>query len=215
MKRNWQEREARKVQARIRKETARELRARIRAAREQRRAALKGVRHQCRAARVRLRERIKQIKLAARERLRAELAGMRTDARTRCRVRVDRVKRLGATKLQLERARLAEQQRLNEEVKRVGQRLRKTHARSSREIREESDDEVRGNLPDELLHVFDRVRGSIHASPRMSRTERFLHWAEENPDEVVSIQMMHADVATERMIRELQELERQKYAGAA
>lgn len=207
----WKEREARKVQAKIRRETIRELRGRIRATRAQRREALKAVRRQCRAARVRLRDRVKAYKLAARAKLREDIQAMRLDGRARCRARIDRVKRAGATKLQLERARLAEQRALQAEVSRVGQRMREKHARSVKEVREENDDEVRSNLPAELVPVFDRVRSSIHASPRMSRTERFLHWAEENPDEVVAIQMMAADVATARMIRELQELERQEH----
>ncbi len=213
--RKFSAREARRLQAQIRRETIRDLRARIRDARARRRQTLKQVRHHCRAARCRLRDRIKALKLQAREKLRAEIAAMRAQAREQCKSRVARVRELGGTKIQIERAALRHQQALNAEIARTEGRMRKAHARSEKEQREESDDEVRGNLPPELLAVFERVKRSIRGNRRLSRTEAFLHWAEENPDEVVSIQMMDADVATERMIRELQELERQHARGAA
>ncbi len=38
----------------------------------------------------------------------------------------------------------------------------------------ESDDEVRSNIPPELVALFERVKRGIKASPRMSRTEAFL-----------------------------------------
>ena len=38
----------------------------------------------------------------------------------------------------------------------------------------ESDDEVRSNIPPELVALFERVKRGIKASPRMSRTESFL-----------------------------------------
>jgi hypothetical protein len=49
------------------------------------------------------------------------------------------------------------------------------------ERRAESDDEVRSNLPADLVALFERVKGGIKASPRMSRTEVFLQYAEEHP----------------------------------
>jgi hypothetical protein len=57
-----------------------------------------------------------------------------------------------------------------------------------RERKQEDDDSVRNNLPRELIPVFDKHRRSIKGSTRRSRTEEFLQWAEENPDEVIAIQ---------------------------
>lgn len=211
---SWKEREARKVEAKIRRDTIRELRARIRAAREQKRAALRGVRVSCRGARRRLKGRIAAARVAARERLRVEIADMRASARDRCRFRLEKVRALGKTKLQLQKARLTEQRLLNAEIRAVGHRLRKTHARRADEARQESDDEVEGNLPADLWGVWRQVKGTIRARDRMSRTEAFLHWAEENPDEVVVLQNMQNDQATELMIAELEALEAEHYRRA-
>lgn len=71
------------------------------------------------------------------------------------------------------------------------------------ERRAESDDEVRSNIPPELVALFERVKRGIKASPRMSRTEAFLHYAEENPDDVLA----SADDKTDALIR--RELEAQ------
>jgi hypothetical protein len=211
---SWKEREARKVERKIRLDTIRELRARVKAAREQKRTALRFVRHGCRSARRRLRERIKAARLRAREELRAEIAQMRVDARGRCRVRIEKVRALGKTKLQMARVRLAEQRLLNEEIRATGHRLRKAHARRAEERRQESDDEVEGNLPSDMWGVWRAVKGSIRARERMSRTEAFLHWAEENPDEVVVLQNMQNEQATALMIAELEALEAEHYRKA-
>jgi hypothetical protein len=74
-------------------------------------------------------------------------------------------------------------------------RLRST----SRERSQESDDAVRSNLPEDLVPVFDSVRKQIKGTARRTRTEAFLEWAEENPDEVVQVQQAKAD----RFLREL------------
>jgi hypothetical protein len=54
--------------------------------------------------------------------------------------------------------------------------------------------------PPELVALFERVKRGIKASPRMSRTEAFLHYAEENPDEVLAA----VDDKTDALIRELE-----------
>ena len=60
--------------------------------------------------------------------------------------------------------------------------------------------EVRSNIPPELVALFERVKRGIKASPRMSRTEAFLHYAEENPDDVLAA----TEDKTEALIRELE-----------
>jgi len=77
------------------------------------------------------------------------------------------------------------------------------------ERRGESDDEVRANISSELLPLFERVKRLIKASPRMSRTEAFLQYAEEHPDEV----LVAIDDKTDAVIRELERQERQARRG--
>lgn len=59
-------------------------------------------------------------------------------------------------------------------------------------VRRQSDDAVRANIPAELVRVFEKVKRGVRGSPHMSRTEAFLHWVEENPDEVLAIQDVRA-----------------------
>jgi predicted nucleic acid-binding Zn-ribbon protein len=98
-----------------------------------------------------------------------------------------------------------EQQRayMKQTYGRKGGRSRTT----ARERREESDDDVRRNLPHELVPVFNRVRNIIQAGPRMSRTEAFLEWVTDNEDEVHGIlyDAVESDVA--KLVREQQEVE--------
>jgi hypothetical protein len=67
------------------------------------------------------------------------------------------------------------------EIARVSGERKKAGATTRRA---ESDDEVRSNLPPELLPSFERMKRAIKASPRMSRTEAFLQWAHDHPSEV-------------------------------
>jgi hypothetical protein len=48
----------------------------------------------------------------------------------------------------------------------------------------ESDDLVRQNIPPELVALFNRVKGGIKSGPNISRTEAFLKYVEEHPEEV-------------------------------
>ncbi len=64
-------------------------------------------------------------------------------------------------------------------TKKLG-RIRQTVAR------EESDSEVEAELDPSLLVVWRAVKRNFRATPKMSRAEAFLHWVEENPDEVTA-----------------------------
>jgi hypothetical protein len=86
-------------------------------------------------------------------------------------------------------------------IDRANRQRRKEAPRVTRiERQAESDDEVRSNIPPELIALFERVKRGIKASPRMSRTEAFLHYAEENPDDVLAA----VDDKTDALIRELE-----------
>lgn len=206
-------REARQLQAQIKAQTLRELREKVRTVRKRKREGLRAVRQQCRAARVRLRQKIAAFKVSERQRIREEVARMRADARGRCKARIARVHELGGRAVELRRKELDQRKRLERELERVDAKARRTNAARARRQAEESDDEVRSNLPEELVPVFNRVRRSIRPHPRRSRTETFLQWAEENPAEVVEIQILESDAKTARLIRELEEQEAAAHHG--
>ncbi len=70
------------------------------------------------------------------------------------------------------------------------------------ERREESDTEVRNNLPADFVPVFEKRARFVKGTVRKTRTEAFLEWAEENPGEVWAIRSSDADREVEQMIAE-------------
>jgi hypothetical protein len=76
----------------------------------------------------------------------------------------------------------------------------------------ESDDAVRKNLPPDLVAVFNKVKQRIKGKRTMDRTEAFLQWVEENPDAVVAVQAGAAEADVERMVREHEAHEAERYA---
>jgi len=60
---------------------------------------------------------------------------------------------------------------------------KKTRGPSIARVRE-SDDAVRANIPPEFVPLWEKIKGSIRGDARRSRTEAFLHYVEEHPDEV-------------------------------
>jgi hypothetical protein len=69
-------------------------------------------------------------------------------------------------------------------IERVNRTARAMKPKVSKAVRRsESDDEVRANLPADLVPLLERVKRSIKAGPRQSRTEAFLEYAEEHPGE--------------------------------
>lgn len=152
------------------------------------RAELAAIKADCKAATLELREQRARL-----QRERVELRGAcrsdRREARDKGRERIARAKADLDLKRELRR----------EAIKR---RARPTLKRTSAEARSESDDAVRDNLPAELVPVFNRVRRTIQAGPRKSRTESFLEWVEAHPDEVTAHQGDVADREAERMWHE-------------
>jgi L-lactate utilization protein LutC len=59
-------------------------------------------------------------------------------------------------------------------------------------------------LSPDLASVFSKVRKHIKGSERRSRTEAFLEWAEENPDEIYAMQEQRAAREIERLVKEYQ-----------
>jgi hypothetical protein len=75
---------------------------------------------------------------------------------------------------------------------------------SSAERRSESDGAVVANIPEELIPLWNRVKQKIKGSDRRSRTEEFLQYVEENPDEVIDARQAYADRELDRELRQQQ-----------
>lgn len=171
------------------------LRAQINAARVNRKGLLATARTQCRDALMTLRARQARERSSLVERHQLE----RLDGKTACETGKTTAKREGRTleldaKETLRRERI-ERQRIRDAGKAVARRS--TH----RERSAEDDDAVRSNLPPELVSVFEKVRRTIKAGPRRSRTEAFLEWAAENPDEVIAVQSAVAEKDLKQMMK--------------
>jgi len=138
--------------------------------------------------------------------MRAERAG----ARQSCTVRLGEAR---AIKDDIQRSRaefLAEKQYQADlrRIERANHQRRKETPRVTRiERQAESDDEVLANISQGLVPLFHRVKRGITSSPRMSRTEAFLKYAEEHPDEV----LVAIDDTTDARVRKLEEQERQAH----
>lgn len=182
------------------KATLRELRARIHSARVKRRHMLTDAREQCRIARLSLKERQALERVAFRD----EQRGAREAGRATCSSGKEHAKESG-TKAEREALRaLRDTSTLQRQVRDADRRNVKVRS-TARERSQEDDDAVRRNLPAELVPVFEAVRKKIKGSPRKSRTETFLQWAEENPGEIVALQQAEADEYLSNLLRQQRE----------
>jgi hypothetical protein len=162
-----------------------------------------------------LRELIKAARVAKREAVRSiriDCARARVEARLSCQARAEQAKHAGAVVINERQRELAEERGFEQKMQRHEKpsRLRSTAG----ERRAESDDEVRSNLHPTMVPVFDHVRRHIKGSPRMSRTEAFLHWAEENPDEVIGLMQHDADRYLNQLLAEQARVEKQARGGS-
>lgn len=176
------------------------LRARINAARVERRTMVHGARMQCREARAALRDRQKLERAAVTQRHQLE----RVEERTACATGRSRARARGLEREALAAHEYRDARVLVRQVKNADRR--NVHQRSTkRERSQEDDDRVRSNLPAELVPVFDRVSKRIRGSAKRSRTEAFLEWAEENPDEILAVQQAKADAELRALLKEQRE----------
>jgi hypothetical protein len=111
--------------------------------------------------------------------------------------------------IQRARAELLAERKFQADLRRIergNQQRRKEAPRITRLERQgEGDDQVRASLPADLLGLFERVKRSIKATPRMSRLDQFLRYAEEHPDEV----LLSIEDKTEAVIRDLERQQRE------
>lgn len=187
------------------------LRVRIADARARRRVALRRAVGLCQRGRDSVRAEVKAFRVRERERINREISELRGRARSACSARKARIRKAGGSLVERERRALDEERRLQAQLRRLATAQRRKVARLStaKERRQEDDDTVRGNLPPELAGVFDRVKRSIKAGPRTTRTEAFLEWAQENPDDVLRHQQDDTDREVARLVAEHEQLSKQ------
>ena len=185
-----------------------ELREAIRTAKLRRRRALERARNSCRKGRAKVREQIRRYRDAEFARIKAEVRQMRNAARAQCQARKHRVRSASARALERRQGELRAEQLMQSRLDRAA-RLAKRQRNTARERREESDDAVRSNLPRELVPVFERVKRHIHGGRHRSRTEAFLEWAEEHPEDVLTYQGDATDAEVRRLVAEYEATQRQ------
>ncbi len=178
------------------------LRAQIRHARVMRKQMVRTARETCHATRLALKEKHAAERAEFVQRQRAE----RVIERGTCSSGKENAKAKG---LELElgaRREFRGERTLQRQIRRAGKApvLRST----ARERRQEDDDAVRSNLPPELVPVFDKVSRKIKGSDKRSRTETFLDWAEENPDEILAVQAEAAEKELRALLKQQRELGR-------
>lgn len=184
------------------------LREEIQKARQRRRQALAKTRQSCSTARAKVRDKVRAFRSAEFRRINAEAAAMRNAARNQCQARKHRVKTAGARAIERRAAELAAETKMQARLTRADSHAKRQRA-TYKERAQESDDAVRSNLPRELRAVFDRVRRHIKGSRYRTRTEAFLEWAQEHPEDVLEYQGDQTDREVAKLIAERDQYERQ------
>jgi hypothetical protein len=141
-------------------------------------------------------------------RINAEVREMRNAARNQCQARKHRIHSAGARALERNAAVYKAETQLQRRLTRAD-RLATKKRDTAIERRQESDDAVRSNLPRELVPVFDRVKRHIQGNRRRTRTEAFLEWAEEHPEDVIQYQGDATDSEVRRLVAEYEATHRE------
>lgn len=174
------------------------LRSKIKLARLNRQTMLREARGSCRAARAALVEQQRGERTSLFERHRGE----RIAERATCSAGKESAKTKG-TEAEAEAKR---EVRLERAMQRRGRSDAKARVRSTaKERRQEDDYAVRNNLPPELRAVFDKVGKKIKGTEKKTRTEAFLDWAEENPEELLAVQQAEADRELKQLLKQQRE----------
>jgi hypothetical protein len=191
---------------RVARATLAAIRAELREARARRKQALFDAKERCRAERLATRERVRALRMRVLAELRETGRVEREAARSACATRRADARAI-KDDIGRARAKLVAEKQLHADMRRVEREERVRHVKAPACVacRAETDDEVLANIPSELAPLFDRVKRSIKGSPRMSRSEAFLKYAETHPDELL---VASRDVADEH-VRELERRERE------
>jgi hypothetical protein len=200
-----------------RKDQARhaELRAALQAARAGKQRSLARIRDLCSSLRADLRRRARELRREASEHLTTAkgLDSERAALGVEAAAKRGSERELRAAKVKSAAAELASarEERRQARVRArptsayaTASQQRATGARRAVERRAESDEEVLTNIPAELVPLWQTVRRGIRGSARQSRTEEFLRYVEEHPDEQWAAQEAAAELdlrAHERDLR--------------
>jgi hypothetical protein len=178
------------------------LRAEIRGARAKRKDAMRAASERCRSERLAARERARALRIRGLAELREAARLERESARNACMLSKGEAKSLND--VERRRAELVAEKKYQADLRRIEranvQRRREHRHATYIEKRAESDDEVLQNIAPEMHALFQRVKRGIKASPRMSRTESFLHYVENHPDEYLEA----IDDKADALVRELE-----------
>lgn len=184
------------------------LRAKIAAARVERRHRLSAARQSCRGALLALRERQRE----ERQQLTLSHRSQREQGRATCNAGKETAREEGLLLEGQAQAEYKDERRFQRQMRRATKP--RAERATVRERKQEDDDAVRNNLPAELVPVFDKHRRGIKGSARRSRTEAFLEWAAENPDEVLLVQEAAADRALHELLKQERDLGRTMRSGS-
>jgi hypothetical protein len=184
------------------------LRGQLREAHARRKRALADAKERCRAERIAARERVRALRIRVLRELREAMRAERASARETCSVRLGEARAI-KDQIARSRAEFHAEKHFQRDMRRIERNNRQRRSEAPRITRldrqGESDDEVRQNVPEDLVPLFERLKRSIKATPRMSRTEAFLKYAEEHPSEVLDV----IEDKTEALIRELERQQRE------
>lgn len=161
----------------------------------------------CRQERQSLKERLKQKRAALLAQLRETERAERQAARGSC--SLDKKKATAEAREALQKLRAERKERLSTIRILRGKTGKKQSYSTAKERRQESDDEVRSNLPADLLPLFEKVRGKIKGSAKKSRSEAFLEYAESHPSEVLEAQENEAESALNDLIAQYYKQEKE------
>jgi hypothetical protein len=191
--------------ARAREQT-RALKAEIARLRVHRRERIAEARERCKAERLAARERARSLRARVLMDLRATLRSEREAARHACTIRLTDARAI-RDDVERARAKIAAERQYRADLRRIEAankaRRREAVAPTPRSARaSESDDEVRQNIPADMVPLFEKVRRSIRGSGRETRTEAFLRYAEEHPSEVFATIEAETDARMAQLERE-------------
>ncbi len=210
--------QARKQRAQLTKEIAREqrkrdrenlaeLRRQIADVKLRRREAMRLTVERCRTERQLIKDRTRQMREQARAAVNAEADKAKCAARQACAARRAEVRDQSTSALEKLEAERQAERTLQRQLAHAEHRRRKD-TRTAAERRQESDDEVLRNLPDDLVELWHKVKKQIRATDRMSRTEAFLAYVENHPEELVETMQELSDRELKKLLREERRLQK-------
>lgn len=173
------------------------LAERLKHAKAERSHAFRQIRHYCRLTRQNLNARIKRLRDEQREAINLKAERLRAAQRDQC----------AADQTAAQRELDQEVSAAHAELERERQGFRKQYGKkqgrsTAAERRQEADEDVERNLPPELVAVWRSVKSTIRGSDRISRTEKFLQWVEENPDAVHAVLYEAAERDVAKLVAE-------------